>query len=192
MNAAEKKELLKEFEEFLDTKTAVEIKSEYKIGDVIEFTLSTGEEVSAMAMRQEEDGMLFVFVDCLTDEQPMFKTTRGKKVDYLHSDLRQKLNGEILESFPDSVKSRMKEMQNGDKLRLLMKEEVFGDKALEPMKAIRNRIAFQGNGTDRWEWWWLQDKIEDTASTFAHVNSIGHANLNYASYSLGVRPAFKI
>lgn len=192
MNAAEKKELLKEFEEFLDTKTAVEIKSEYKIGDVIEFTLSTGEEVSAMAMRQEEDGMLFVFVDCLTDEQPMFKTTRGKKVDYLHSDLRQKLNGEILESFPDSVKSRMKEMQNGDKLRLLMKEEVFGDKALEPMKAIRNRIAFQGNGTDRWEWWWLQDKIEDTASYFADVYAYGYANIYGASYSLGVRPAFKI
>ena len=192
MNAAEKKELLKEFEEFLDTKTAVEIKSEYKIGDVIEFTLSTGEEVSAMAMRQEEDGMLFVFVDCLTDEQPMFKTTRGKKVDYLHSDLRQKLNGEILESFPDSVKSRMKEMQNGDKMRLLMKEEVFGDKALEPMKAIRNRIAFQGNGTDRWEWWWLQDKIEDTASDFARVTFNGNADFTDASHSVGVRPAFKI
>lgn len=192
MNNTEKKELLKEFEEFLSTKANTEIKGEYEIGEIIEFTLSTGEEVSAMAMKQEEDGMLFVFVDCLADEQPMFNSTKGKKVDYLNSDLRQKLNGEILEFFPENIKSLMKEMQNGDKLRLLTKEEVFGDKALEPMKKIRNRIAFQGNGTDRWEWWWLQDRIENTASYFALVYSYGGANYLNASYSLGVRPAFKI
>ena len=38
--------------------------------------------------------------------------------------------------------------------------------------------------------WWLRDVI--TASYFALVNYYGNANYNYASYSLGVRPAFCI
>lgn len=38
--------------------------------------------------------------------------------------------------------------------------------------------------------WWLRDVI--TASTFAGVNGSGNASYNYASNSLGVRPAFCI
>lgn len=38
--------------------------------------------------------------------------------------------------------------------------------------------------------WWFRDVI--TASHFASVNNNGHANYNYASNSLGVRPAFCI
>lgn len=38
--------------------------------------------------------------------------------------------------------------------------------------------------------WWLRDVI--TASHFAHVNSTGNADYNYASRSNGVRPAFCI
>lgn len=38
--------------------------------------------------------------------------------------------------------------------------------------------------------WWLRDVI--TAAYFAYVNSLGDALYNYASYSLGVRPAFCI
>lgn len=38
--------------------------------------------------------------------------------------------------------------------------------------------------------WWLRDVI--TASNFAGVNGNGNAGDNYASYSLGVRPAFCI
>lgn len=38
--------------------------------------------------------------------------------------------------------------------------------------------------------WWLRDVI--TASTFAYVNDDGYAGCNYASCSLGVRPAFCI
>ena len=38
--------------------------------------------------------------------------------------------------------------------------------------------------------WWLRDVI--TASTFAVVDNYGNANSSFASYSLGVRPAFCI
>lgn len=46
-----------------------------------------------------------------------------------------------------------------------------------------NRICNRNN-------WWLRDVI--TASGFADVGSAGYAHYSYASYSLGVRPAFCI
>lgn len=207
MNKTEKKELLKEFELFLDKKELAQ--DEYKVGDVIDFTLTTGEKVSAMAMRQEEDGMLFVFIDCLKKEYPMFKNPSkmgSMQINYFNSDLRHALNNEILDTFPEEIKSRMKVMRIGDtdafdKLRLLTEKEVFGENRygevdngtrLPLMEEIRNRIAFQGRGTDTWEWWWLQNKAEGSAAYFAYVSGSGDAGSDNASIDSGVRPAFKI
>lgn len=207
MNKTEKKELLKEFELFLDKKELAQ--DEYKVGDVIDFTLTTGEKVSAMAMRQEEDGMLFVFIDCLKKEYPMFKNPSkmgSMQINYFNSDLRHALNNEILDTFPEEIKSHMKVMRIGDtdafdKLRLLTEKEVFGENRygevdngtrLPLMEEIRNRIAFQGRGTDTWEWWWLQNKAEGSAALFARVSTNGFATSYLASYGFGVRPAFKI
>ena len=58
------------------------------------------------------------------------------------------------------------------------------------MENRRERIAFQGSETGTWEWYWLQNKIEDSASSFAGVNSCGDAYCSGASYSNGVRPVF--
>lgn len=198
MNKTEKKELLKEFEMFLDSKELS--KDSYKVGDVIDFTLTTGENVSAMAMRQEEDGMLFVFIDCLRKEYPMNEQNTNMG-GYECCDLRKTLNTEILDTFPDSIKSRMKPVYKEDKLRLLTAMEVFGENRygnedngtpLPLMKEIRNRIAFQGRGTDAWEWWWLQNTVKESSAHFALVHSAGYAPYNRASNDLGVRPAFKI
>ena len=209
MTLEEKKALFEEFCQFIDSKEpvndSVDVQrtitietDEYEVGDVITFSLTTGEVVSAMAMRQEEDGMLFVFVDCLKDEAPMNEdnTTMG---GYECCDLRKKLNTEILDTFPNSIKSRMKPVYQDDKLRLLTAMEVFGENEygdedngvlLPLMKYRKNRIAFQGKGTDEWEWYWLQNVY--SASSFALVSTTGIANANIASNSFGVRPAFKI
>lgn len=171
---------------------------DYRVGDVIDFTLTTGEEVSAMAMRQEADGMLFVFVDCLKDEAPMNEdnSTMG---GYECCDLRKKLNTVILDTIPDTIKTRMKPVYQDDKLRLLTAKEVFGENEygdedhgvqLKPMKSLKNCIAFQGKGTDEWEWYWLQNVY--SASGFACVYGNGNAGYLAASNSLGVRPAFLI
>lgn len=209
MTLEEKKALFEEFCQFIDSKEpvndSVDVQrtitvetDEYEVGDVITFSLTTGEVVSAMAMRQEEDGMLFVFVDCLKDEAPMNEdnTTMG---GYECCDLRKKLNTEILDTFPNSIKSRMKPVYQDDKLRLLTAMEVFGENEygdedngvlLPLMKYRKNRIAFQGKGTDEWEWYWLQNVY--SASTFAAVANDGIAYSAGACSSLGVRPAFKI
>lgn len=179
----------------------------FELGDIISFDLTTGEKVQAMAVRETPNGMLFMTVDCLKTEYKMFENvSRAEVVDYEHSDLRQKLNGEILESFPEEIRERMVGMRVGqtncfDMLRIPTEREIFGENPYgvdEPksvrrfygMEERRNRIAWQGSKTGEFEWYWLQNRAEDTASGFALVGAYGSAYYYYASSSLGVRPVF--
>ena len=180
----------------------------FELGDIISFTLTTGEKVKAKAIRETSNGMLFITVDCLKDEQKMFENPgRAEKVDYEQSDLRKKLNDEIFESFPEEIKGRMVGMRVGqtncfDMLRIPTEREIFGENPCggkdEPvsvrrfygMENRRERIAFQGSETGAWEWYWLQNKVEDSASYFARVGDNGNAYYYSASNSSGVRPVF--
>ena len=174
----------------------------YMVGDVIAFSLTDGEEVEALAVKQEQDGMIFCLVDCLNQEYPMNEEDSNRG-GYEATDLRVKLNGEILERFPAGIREKMVAFANGDYLRLPTEKEIFGcndyGKAepddvqqWEPMKQHKNRIAFQGKGTDRWEWYWLQNAHKRYAANFANVDYYGFANCGNASDAVGVRPAFKI
>ena len=51
-------------------------------------------------------------------------------------------------------------------------------------------FAFRPDLISNRQWFWLRDVV--SAAHFAFVHSDGHANYSYASYSLGVRPAFSI
>lgn len=174
----------------------------YMVGDVIAFTLTDGEEVEALAVKQEQDGMIFCLVDCLNQEYSM-NEENSNRGGYEATDLRVKLNGEILDRFPADIREKMVAFANGDYLRLPTEKEIFGcndyGKAepddvqqWEPMKQRKNRIAFQGKGTDRWEWYWLQNAHKRYAACFAFVYSGGRATCSFASGAAGVRPAFKI
>lgn len=66
----------------------------FQVGDIIKFKLTDGEKVQAMAVQQENDGMLFCLVDCLADEYSM-NDTNTNEGGYEDSDLRKKLNTEI-------------------------------------------------------------------------------------------------
>ena len=179
----------------------------FELGDTISFELTTGEQAQAMAVRETPNGMLFMFVDCLKTEQKMFENvSKAEVIDYEHSDLRKKLNGEILESFPEEIRERMVGMRVGqtncfDMLRIPTEREIFGENPYgvdEPksvrrfygMEERRNRIAWQGSKTGEFEWYWLQNKVEDSASRFANVDTGGRASYLYASLSTGVRPVF--
>lgn len=173
----------------------------YMVGDVIAFTLTDGEEVEALAVKQEQDGMIFCLVDCLNQEYSMNEEDSNRG-GYEATDLRVKLNGEILDRFPADIREKMVAFANGDYLRLPTEKEIFGcndyGKAepddvqqWEPMKQRKNRIAFQGKGTDRWEWYWLQNAHKRYAACFASVGNGGYAGYGNASDAGGVRPAFK-
>ena len=181
----------------------------FELGDVISFKLKDGEKVHAKAVKQTDEGMLFITVDCLKDEYPMFKNTGGMEsmdINYFNSDLRSAINGEILDSFPDEIRSRMVGMRIGnsegvDLLRIPTEREIFGENPyskdesdtvaqFKGMKNRRHRIAFQGSKTGAGGWYWLQNRVKDSASHFARVDSAGNAGCGGASHSDGVRPVF--
>lgn len=175
----------------------------FEVGDIIKFKLNDGEKVQAMAVKETSKGMLFMLVDCLAKEYPMFTSLEDMTEDYFtyeNSDLRKALNSEIIARFPEKIRSRMVTLDNGDMLRIPTEREIFGEnvygqeesdtvKRFKPMKKRRNRIAFQGK-EGAWEWYWLMNRHTDSASYFAYVNNNGYAYCSYASCPYGVRPVF--
>ena len=176
--------------------------STFKVGDIIKVKLTDGEKAQAMAVQQEEDGMIFCLVDCLTKEYPMNETCTNEG-GYEASDLRKKLNGEILDRFPADLKALMVPFDNGDLLRLPTEKEILGEnyhgeyespyvKQWKPMKKRRNRMAFDGSKNENLQWYWLMNKVRESVSGFSDGSSIGGADCGSASSSGGVRPAFKL
>ena len=191
----------------------------FELGDVISFKLKDGEKVQAKAVKQTDEGMLFLTVDCLKDDYQMFKNPlvmRSMEINYINSDLRQTLNGEILDRFSDEIRSCMVGMRIGDTntfdllriptfdlLRIPTEREIFGENLYgteEPdtveqfkgMKNPRNRIASQGSKTGTGKWYWLLNQAEDIASVFVRVDSGGRVCCGGASNYGGVRPVFCI
>ena len=173
-----------------------------KVGDVIDVKLAGGVKVQAMAVQQEEDGMIFCLVDCLPGEYPM-NSTRTNEGGYEESDLRKKLNGEILNLFPAELTDMMTPFDNGDLLRLPTEKEIFGGnyygeyespyvKQWKPMKKRRNRMAFDGTKEENLQWYWLMNKVRESATYFSGVACYGNASHNDASKAYGVRPVFKL
>lgn len=171
------------------------------VGKVVDFNLTSGEKAQFMVQREEKDGWLCMLVDCLPDEYPMNEQCTNKG-GYAESDLRKKLNGEILELFPDWLRQEMLPLPNGDLLRLPTEKEIFGEnkygekepddvRQFEPMKKRRNRIAFRGVDEEL-EWYWLQNRVPDSATNFALADYGGATDGGHASGVIGVCPAFLI
>ena len=173
----------------------------FRVGDVVRFKLSDGEKVEMLAVKEESDGMIFSFADCLAKEYSMNEQNTNEG-GWDASDLRKKLNGEILDRFPRKIRKLLLPFENGDMLRLPTEKEIFGSNPCgedepesvsqwKPMKQRKNRIASQGlNGG--WEWYWLQNRVPNSAASFANVYSGGDADCSDASAAAGVRPVVKI
>lgn len=173
----------------------------FRVGDVIRFKLSDGEKVEMLAVKEESDGMIFCFADCLAKEYSMNEQNTNEG-GWDASDLRKKLNSEILDRFPRKIRKLLLPFENGDMLRLPTEKEIFGSNPCgedepesvsqwKPMKQRKNRIASQGlNGG--WEWYWLQNRVPNSAADFACVYSGGGADCYGAGYAGGVRPVVKI
>ena len=173
----------------------------FRVGDVIRFKLSDGEKVEMLAVKEESDGMIFCFVDCLAKEYSMNEQNTNEG-GWDASDLRKKLNGEVLDRFPRKIRKLLLPFENGDLLRLPTAKEIFGSNPCgedesksvsqwKPMKQRKNRIASQGlNGG--WEWYWLQNRAQNSATSFAAAAGTGNCHYGSASVEAGVRPVAKI
>lgn len=173
--------------------------NDFCVGDVIAFTLTDGEPVEAMAVEQRDNGMLFILVDCLKDEEK-WNTKNTTEGGYAASKIRKTLNTKILKRFPAEIRERMLPMEDGDLLSLPYARELFGDEtylsATDPeevkqwpcMKERRNRIAWRGSGTGEFEWYWLRSV--SSAASACIFNSTGTTYTYLTSTANGVRPRF--
>lgn len=178
----------------------------YEVGDIVSYTMEDGEEVEALAVKEEFDKhgnlcMVFMLLDCLKEECRMNwdDTNDG---GYEESHLRDQLATKYLEKFPAALRLNMVPFENGDLLRIPTEREIFGRniygeeetntvEQFEPMKKRRNRMAFDGlNGET--QAYWLQNKRVRSATFFCYVYSNGFATYSNASYSFGVRPLYRI
>lgn len=178
----------------------------YEVGDIVGYTMEDGEEVEALAVKEEFDKhgnlcMVFMLLDCLKEECRMNRDDTNDG-GYEESHLRDQLATKYLEKFPAALRLNMVPFENGDLLRIPTEREIFGRniygeeepntvEQFEPMKKRRNRMAFDGlNGET--QAYWLQNKRVRSATFFCGVYYAGDASSASASYSLGVRPLYRI
>lgn len=174
---------------------------QFVVGDIIEFKLNDGEKMQAMAVQETSNGMLFMAVDCLEKEYPMFASLENVSENYFtyeNSDLRKTLNKEILTRFPREIRKRMVALDNGDFLRIPTVREIFGKiygrgepdtvKQFYGIKNFRNRIASKGSETNIWTWYWLQNK--NLNHSFSLVSIDGNYSHYYANNPNCVRLVF--
>ena len=148
----------------------------------------------ATAIRDEGDGMLFLFDEYLDEPRPMNRNGNASG-GYDESDMRKFLQA-LTDVFPKKIKKRMKAFENGDMLRLLTITEICGvdekfnrcEGQIEWMKDRRRRIACRKD--EEYEWGWTSTVV--LGAYFANVAWNGDAGRNLSSGALGVRPAFKI
>lgn len=174
----------------------------YEVGDVIEFRLKDGNSVTAIAVQSDPDGMIFCFADCWPVLRP-FKSGKSPCYGYEDSPLRNYLNHDILDLFPDGLRTDMCAFANGDHIRIPTEKEIFGCnkhgipeseeiRQWEPMQSRRNRIA--GIGSDGFPVYsyWLTN-AEKSSEMVVTVNMGGNVSFSTWWQSLaGVRPVFKL
>lgn len=178
----------------------------YEVGDIVSYTMEDGEEVEALAVKEEFDKhgnlcMVFMLLDCLKEECRMNRDDTNDG-GYEESYLREQLRTKYLERFPASLRLNMVPFENGDLLRIPTEREVFGEnrygeeepdtvEQFEAMKKRRNRMALDGSNGET-QAYWLQNKRVGSATSFCLVTDDGLAYDANASNSCGVRPLYRI
>lgn len=166
--------------------------TKFEVGDTFTFKMKDGEKVKVRAVKEDANGnMLFIFEDCLKDEYTMNEILNDGVLD------------KIYKKIPKKIRKLLAAFDNGEYLRLPTEKEIFGENEygeeegeditqFECMKKRKHRIAFQGYGTDTWEWYWLANRHKSSASGFASVYNYGNSDYAGASSGGGVRPLFCI
>lgn len=168
--------------------------TEIQMGDQIVIPLAEFGEFTATAQKITEKGVLFMFDDCVAEQQMNKQWTN--KGGYAKSYMKKWIETVLFSAFPEELQGRIQD------LALPTYGMIFGhddwyERAIEPdndeqlplMAKRKNRVA---DFNDDYEWYWLQNatKKDYSAARFAVVGSYGDATCLGASYSNGVRPVF--
>lgn len=182
-----------------------------QVGDELDITLKTGEELTVQAVGTTEHGLIFLLKDCMKDEHGMNKRMTNKG-GWRDSEMRLWLNETIIHMLPDELREMIvprrivqtmdgERLESEDKLWLPSFTEMFGkenaedwapadtdETQLELFSTESSRVKEKpGNGT--W-WYWLRSPYGSNSAYFCIVNSSGNANYAHASFAFGVAFGF--
>lgn len=170
--------------------------ADIKVGDQIEIPLKDMGTFTATAQQITDDGILFMFDDCVTRRNMNSECTN--KGGYEKSELRKWIEEDLFEAFPDYLKSKI------SNLTLPTYGQMFGhddwyEQAIEPdtdeqlplMKIRKNRVVDYENDYTSY---WVKNATKKAYSSdsFACVTYYGIADWHVANYAGGVRPVFLI
>ena len=165
-----------------------------QVGDQIVIPLAEFGEFTATAQKITDKGVLFMFDDCVAEQQMNKQWTN--KGGYAKTYMKKWIETVLLSAFPEELQGRIQD------LALPTYGMIFGhddwyERAIEPdndeqlplMAKRKNRIA---DFNDDYEWYWLQNATKEdySAALFAYVGNDGATNYDDASGSCGVRPVF--
>lgn len=182
-----------------------------QVGDELDITLKTGEELTVQAVGTTERGLIFLLKDCMKGEHGMNKRMTNKG-GWRDSEMRLWLNETIIHMLPDELREMIvprrivqtmdgERLESEDKLWLPSFTEMFGKEGaedwapadtdetqLELFSTERSRVKERpGNGT--W-WYWLRSPHGSNSAAFCIVVSSGTASCGVASRARGVAFGF--
>lgn len=161
---------------------------------VISFYLTTGEFVSAFAVKQEEDGTIFLFSDLLDNVERMHSDD-VEDIYYADTELRSWLNQTFVKQFPAEIVKEMLPFENGDFIRLPTEREILGENVYGELETESiQQWELMENSMIRgvYSWYWLQTKAVDRKNEFCCITSSGNSNAANFYLKCGVRPVFKL
>lgn len=112
-----------------------------QVGDELDITLKTGEELTVQAVGTTERGLIFLLKDCMKDEHGMNKRMTSKG-GWRDSEMRLWLNETIIRMLPDELREMIvprrivqtmdgERLESEDKLWLTSFTEMFGKEGAE-------------------------------------------------------------
>lgn len=165
-----------------------------QVGDQIVIPLAEFGEFTATAQKITDKGVLFMFDDCVAEQQMNDDWTN--KGGYAKSRMKKWIDTVLLNAFPEELQGRIQDLALPT-YGMMFGHDDWYERAIEPdndeqlslMAKRKNRIA---DFNDDYEWYWLQNatKKDYSAAIFACVYTDGIAYCYGASYSCGVRPVF--
>lgn len=162
------------------------------VGDQIKIKLDGFGKFTATAQKITNEGVLFMFDDCITKRQMNSECTN--KGGYEASEMNRWLNEELIKAFPKKLQEKIKYISLptygqifGHEGNFYEKFESDNNEQFTLMENRKNRIALFEDCTT---WWWVQNstKEEETSDCFACVFYGGVTSYANASDPCGVRP----
>lgn len=160
------------------------------IGDEIDITLKTGENVTLVCERIRDGRATFFTKDLLEDAHAMDESSvvgSDKPLSTMDGYLKK-----LFRLLPDDLQ------EVASSLRLLKEQEVFGENLFGKPEGREKFVRYKryANRVKRLNGvpfpYWLSAKDTGSFNGFCFVNTDGISNMNYARYSYGVCFGFDI